>query len=136
MNKPFLFSCILCSLFVFIGGCSKPEVLSSVSGTVTFNGQPFPAGAGAVCFYSAEQDSSARCTIQEGGKYVFPTPLPVGNYQVFISDPPALGPPEPGAPPPRQPARVNFPDKYRSFETSGLTFRVEEGPNEFNINLE
>lgn len=136
MKKVVVFSCICCLLFVVLG-CSKEPVRSSVSGTVTFQGKPFPAGAGTVCFFCKEQDSSARCTIKEEGKYVFPTALPVGNYQVWIGDPPSPGPGgEMGGFVPKPPAKVNFPKKYRSYETSGLTFDVKKGPNEFNITLE
>ena len=132
MKKTFLYSCFFCCLFVFIAGCNKEPVRSTVSGTVTLKGNPLPAGT--VLFFSKELDSTSRSTIREDGTYAFPTAIQVGDYLVCIGDPPSPQPGGMGAA--AKPVRVNVPDKYKSYDTSGLKFTIQPGPNEYRIELE
>ena len=115
-------------------GCNNEPIRSTVTGTVTYNDKPVTVGT--VRFFNRETKIGARCTLDESGKYSFPSPIPVGEYQVCIIDPP---PPPPGGMASGQaskPQKLSVPEKYRSFESSGLKFTIEKGPNVYDIKLE
>ena len=61
--------------------------------------------------------------------------LPSGDYDVTVTanEPPAATQSEGGGPPP--PGKAITPVRYRSKATSGLSFVVEAGDNEINLEL-
>ena len=114
-----LIGLLLC--FLAIAGCKK-EVLSSVSGKVTYNGKPF--GAGSVNFYDPNTMMSGVAYMDENGNYEFVYPVPVGEYHVFVG---GNRPLDPGVVDTRK--MPKYPDKYKSYSTSGWTFTIVDGPN-------
>lgn len=116
-------------LFVLGMGCGGPNT-GNVSGKVTVNGQPLPAG---MLIITGENQKSITADIKDGNYAVANVPL--GKAMIAIRDSPA-------APDPmkvdvsklaRAPALV--PKKYEKNETSGLTLIVVKGENDFPIDL-
>src|SRR4051812_36718890 len=74
---------VLFASFVILLGCGKnselpPGMESSVSGTVTLDGQPVPG----TVFFSSDTASSS-CDTEPGGVYQLPN-LPPGLYKVAV----------------------------------------------------
>lgn len=104
---------------------------ASVSGTVTYQGQPLPVGT--VSFTGKEGGASAVIT---NGAYSV-TNLPEGEMKVTVSTPMPSASPPPGVKaivPAVQPIAV--PQKYRSPDHSGLSYAVESGSHEHDITLQ
>ncbi len=139
--------------FLFFNGCGGSSFPSgptgSVSGKVTYNGQPVPAGC-SVMFMHVETSQSATSQTEADGTYSLRmlggTKVLAGPYKISIA-PPAVATPDDSdpeayasvmeggdtTPPPA--AAPPFPDKYMNPDTSGLTYTVEEGPNVHDIDL-
>ena len=109
-------------LLLGFAGCGKKEVLSSVSGKVTYNGKPF--GAGSINFYDPNTMKSGVAYMEESGSYQFVSPVPVGDYQVYIG---GNRPLDPGEADTR--TMPKYPEKYKSPNTSGWTFTIIDGVN-------
>ena len=127
--------CINLSVIIALGGCGKTKTpVGSVSGTVTFQGEPVPEGQ--VSFYSKETGKGNIGSLDSSGKFSFPDPVEVGTYTVFVT-PPEPPPPDIGEGPQPAPKQYpNIPEKSRSELTSPLTAEVEEGENSFTFELE
>ena len=119
-------------------GCGSSNK-GSVTGKVTYKGQPVPKGT--VSFQTLDLKGGRNATgeIQPDGTYTLQTEEPgdgaqVGKYRVAISarDDEVLDyiPSEP-VPPKRL-----VPEKYENPETSGLTETVESGSNNIDFDLE
>jgi hypothetical protein len=110
---------------------------SSVSGTVTLDGNPVTRGT--VAYNPVQSGPSAYARIDEDGSYTVRTGreegLPAGEYQVTViaNEPPAVRQTAQGGPPP--PGRPITPPWYRTKQTSGLRFTVDKGSNEINLEL-
>lgn len=110
---------------------------SSVTGLVTLDSSPVPRGT--VTFKPAGSGSSAYGQIQPDGTYVLRTGreegLPPGSYQVTVvaNEPPAVAQTAAGGPPP--PGKPITPSWYKQTQTSGLSFNVESGSNEIDLEL-
>jgi len=128
----------------FVSGCSSDSgpvdrgPLGTVSGTVTFGGQP--ATEGSVDFYENAKGFIAHATIGSDGKFQLSPGTPVGNYKVTVTppqtevqeiDPVAV---ETAEPPPEK-KYPNLPEKYRQTSTSGLTLEIKEGENTLEIKM-
>lgn len=98
-----------------------------VTGTVKLRGQPLTDGE--VHFHLPEKGVGAVAPLDASGKFAFPDPLPVGTYAAAVQP----RPPEPGMPASKAAAAV--PAKYRDGKTSGLSFTVKGGSNDFPIDL-
>lgn len=124
------------------GGLSGPS--GAVSGKVTYNGSPVPAGC-TITFVHDETSQPASGVIAADGTYTLnmqgESKVVAGAYKISISPPTAevdvtdeayaaqmTG--EASAP-----AEAPFPDKYFLPATSGLTFTVAEGANTHDIVL-
>jgi len=75
---------------------------------------------------------SARGTIGPDGSYSMSTNtpgdgVPAGAYKVSVAPPPIANPDAPAASP--------FATKFSSFDSSGLTFEVKPGKNDFPIQV-
>jgi hypothetical protein len=115
---------------------SGPE-MASVSGKVTYNGNPVPKGT--ITFQAVDSKGrNATGAIQPDGSYTLQTEQPadgaqLGEYRVAISarDDVVLDylPPKPI--PPKRLA----PEKYENPQTSGLTASVKSGRNTFPFDL-
>jgi hypothetical protein len=127
-------------------GCGGAK--SEVSGTVTYQGKPLPLGT--VTFIGADNQAVGSSAIT-GGKYAM-AKLPAGPVKIIVTVPPYSEFPgrrgkhvspekqapkdeEPPSPPKRVP-RVVIPEKYGNPDESGLTYTVQPGPQEHNIELE
>jgi len=110
---------------------------SSVSGTVTIDGQAVPRGT--VTYHPTAGGPAAYAPIQENGSYTIHTGreegLPSGEYQVTVAAHEAAAQlmSKDGGPMP--PGKAITPIWYRSKESSGLKFNVESGSNEINLEL-
>ena len=125
---------LMCLLLAGCGGGSEAEPTGTVSGTVTFNGQPWTTGR--VNFVSESTGSSGAGDLQENGSYRIERELPAGDYKVYLSDP-GLGdqPPSEDGNPELGTALEALPEKYRSEATTDLTAKIVEGDNTFDFPL-
>ena len=126
----------LASLAVVLGiaiGCDTGPTTFSVSGTVTYKGQPLKSG---LINFKEPRGRPLGGGIRPDGTYEFD--VPAGEYQVRIDAPAPL--PEghqPGDPLPQGVERL-APLKYASFGSSGLsaTVRAEGGAQTIDFELE
>jgi hypothetical protein len=119
---------------VALTGCGGPYD-ASVAGVVTLDGSVVPTGA--ISFVPANGGPPAYAIVDQSGKYQVFTGreagLPSGEYNVtVVARESSTTPSDGGGPPP--PGKAITPRWYASLKTSGLTFKVEPGSN--NINLE
>lgn len=141
-------------LLSIVGCFGKGEgPTGTVTGNVTFNGQP--ATEGRVAFISA-QGKGASGIIGAQGEYTLKTiagdQIPVGEYQVAVQPPPAESRDASSAPsevPQATPGRImkgapgdpivkeypNIPMQYRNPSTSGWKVTVKEGANQFDFEM-
>lgn len=126
---------MLCAAAAGCGSSGPP--MASVSGKVTYKGQPVPKGL--VAFYPTTPDGrNATGNIEADGSYTIQTETPgdgaiLGDYRVAITarDDVILDYiPKKPIPPKRL-----APAKYESPETSGLTVKVESGSNTKDFEL-
>lgn len=139
---------VSCVAFLWILGCGGGNGLPSggkgtVSGKVTYNGQPVPQGCivsfigpNGITGTGVTDGSGAYRISMRDGKNVL-----AGGYRVSVSPPP----PAPisdeeamklsMAGKPTVEAVKEVPQKYRNPESSPLTFEVMEGANTFDIAL-
>lgn len=153
---------MLCLMFVIGCGGGTDDGYTGprgqVSGTITIDGNPIPAGS-TVQFQSKTGNTYfASSTVKEGGKYELVyqgvTSLPAVTYLVQISPPvgdgPATAAPALVDPKEMKPfdvkkmtqeikkddAKFPFPVRYHSFNTSKLAFDVKAGANTADFKLE
>jgi hypothetical protein len=101
-------------------GASGPPT-GSVSGKVTYKGQPLTTGV--VTFLNEKTGSGASGDLDGSGRYHIVL-VRTGEYKVAVyRRPPAPGERIVGS------ARLSIPEKYQAPETSGLTATVKEGEN-------
>jgi hypothetical protein len=132
-------------------GCSgKPNYgpTAKVSGRLTMDGKPLPAGQ-AVSFMQMEKGFLAYGMTDNDGKFTLNSwnagKMPVGTYKVFVAPPPRVEvdmaqiSPEDRFEHPElvePPMPKSFPEKYRDAMTSGLEYAVKAGDaNNFEIDL-
>jgi hypothetical protein len=122
-------SLALAAGLLLVAGCQSGEPPSGrVTGTVTYNGAPVDTGN--VNFQTAAGKSEAVAKI-EGGRYALDGPLPVGPYDVYLTE--SFPDPTPGVDTKAVPLKV--PKKYLSAATSGLKVEVKAGANDLPIEL-
>ena len=123
-------------LLVMASGCGGAYD-STVSGAVTLDGTAVPRGT--VAFHPTASGPAAYAPIQEDGTYSIHTGrevgLPSGKYQVTVTanEAPAQIVSKTGGPMP--PGKAITPMWYRSKESSGLSYDVQRGANEINLEL-
>jgi len=113
---------------------AKKAPVGEVSGKVTFEGKPVSQGV--VTFMNTTVGAGDEATLGPDGTYAVKTPLPVGEYKVFILPPVVyqkvdIRGPEVGV----QMATKEIPQKYQTIGTSDLKATVKEGKNEFNFDM-
>jgi hypothetical protein len=109
-------------------GCgAKGPPMGSVSGKVTYKGQPLTTGV--VTLLNEKAGSGASGEIDASGIYQIPS-IRTGEYNVAVHQ----SPPAPGAAP-KGNWKLNIPEKYQTPQTSGLTATVKEGSNTADFGL-
>ncbi len=127
---------LFCRLLAAIGlavalGCgSSGNPTGQVSGTVQLGSKPLTKGS--VNFLMKEKGIGAEAPIDATGKYAFSTPLAVGTYAVTVTPPP-VEPVRPGTRPPKVVQEI--PARYREPTSSGLSYTVKPGSNEYPITI-
>jgi hypothetical protein len=107
----------------------KPEPKGEpVSGRVTLDGKPLSAGV--VTFVSKDGKTTVAAPVIDGR---FLATVPVGEYAVGITPPRPPREKDPKEKPPA-PAPV-IPAKYGDPKTSGITYKVTDGKQDFDIDL-
>ncbi len=128
---------MIVSLFAasLLAGCSKYG--ATVHGNVRLDGQNLPRGK--VVFSPVEKGPPATGKINADGSYALKVgtenSLPAGVYTatVVAHEQADLSKRKDGAPPPI-PKRLT-PVKYQKVNTSGLSYTVEKGDNQIDIDL-
>ena len=115
---------LVVSMCVWVGCGSGGPQMGSVSGKVTYEGQPLTAGI--VTFVDDEIGSGASAKLDASGNYHIPS-VRIGEYTVAVQN----MPPPPGG----KFVELDIPDKYQDLESSGLTATVEEGKNIADFSL-
>lgn len=116
-----------------LGFCGCQPALSKVHGKITLpDGQP--AQNVTVTFHDTVKHVGASGTADSTGVYQLSTNsagdgAPPGNYVVTVHQPPPADSSQSEGP------RI-FPKRYEGSSSSGLSFEVKPGDNEFNIALE
>lgn len=143
--------CALVPLLLALAGCGGGGLAGptgTVTGKVTHNGQPVPAGC-SVTFIHQETSTPASGLISADGSYALTMRgekrVLAGEYKVSVSPPASNEQVDEnsegyeatmtggGA---ATTVTVPFPDKYLLAETSGLTFTVKEGSNTFDVKMD
>jgi hypothetical protein len=118
---------IACSLT----GCDSGPTTHSVKGKVVVKGSTETPAGGTVLFQSVENpEIQASGYIEEDGTFELysnqgKAGLPAGEYRVLVQSPEL-----------EASQRRIVDNKYRSYETSGLTRTIDPGENDFTIELE
>ena len=121
-----LLGCVYC----WAGCGSGASLTGSVSGKVTYNGQPLTTGV--VTFVNDETGSGASGDLDSSGTYSIGS-IRTGEYNVRVH----MRPPRPEAPPQGAGTwRLNIPAKYQDARTSGLTATVKAGKNTADFGLQ
>jgi hypothetical protein len=119
------------------GGSDGEEGLAPVTGQITYDGQPVPAGE--IHFYPVDGQRSSSGTIEADGKYALTSYQPgdgalIGKHKVVIDAKEAGAPlPDPdtlvaGSPPPKPPQRI-LPAQYYDQATTPLEADVKDEDN-------
>lgn len=120
----------LAGILLVAGGCGRPKY--EVTGVVAYDdGTPY-AGGGIVAM-EAEIDGKrvmARGAIGPDGRFTLASQRPedgafAGTYRVRVLPPVVVD----------GPATKGLDSRFQSFDTSGLSFEVGTGKNEFTISL-
>lgn len=138
-----------CAVALVVSGCSGGYdygPTGTVSGKLLYKGQPLRPGTAVVL---KNLTTGYACMGQTGpaGEYTLDSwndgNLPVGKYEVMIQPPAPIDPEtiDPQAlidnPKLMEQTKVtyDFPQKYSQLSSSGLSFEVKEGKNEYNVEL-
>ena len=120
-----------------LAGCGRGEVLGRITGKVTFQGQPVSEGV--ILFRNKQKAIYMTADLKPDGTYVVRRAsgegLPPGDYEVMIQPPLEDAPMGPALEPPKIKPYPNIPQKYRSYESSGLSVTVHEGENPFDVDM-
>jgi hypothetical protein len=130
--------------FLLLAGCGPPS--GTVSGKVTMGGQTIPGGS--VSFVPPNGKGTQSSDIAEDGTYTVRN-LPLGKAAIIVETKSAAPAGAPGGVRMNMPAGaqnapgadagkhyVPIPEAYSSADTSGLSFEVKAGKQEYNIDLQ
>ncbi|WP_143393919.1 hypothetical protein [Fimbriiglobus ruber] len=127
---------VLVGLAVAATGCQKSgPPRAFVTGTVSYQGKTLTTGE--VAFYpeSAPTEQPCLALIGRDGTYRM-TEILLGKYTVSVVAPAKPLPGQtPRTPPPNRPIPVYIPVKFAKPQSSGLSFEVRDGTQQFDIPL-
>jgi len=112
-------------------GCQGGKKMGTVSGKVTYKGNPVTAGE--VQFTMPEKGLGSSAKLDDSGAYTLAGQLEAGTYKVYIQ------PPTPEQLPPGQapkPVKFDVPRKFQNLTTTPLTKEVKAGANDIPIELD
>lgn len=112
-----------------LAGCSSEKPSGLVSGAVSYKGAAVSSGN--VNFQLKGAAASGGVAKIEAGRYKLDAPLPVGTYEVYLTE--TFPDPKRGVD--TKPVPIGVPRKFLNATTSGLTFEVKAGPNDLPIEL-
>ena len=127
-SRYFVITVLVLLVCVSFLGCKKKEIISSVSGKVTYNGNPF--GDGSIQFVNPSTGVSGIAYMDESGNYKFVSPVPIGEYKVIIG---GYAPLPPGEVDKRK--MPNYPAKYKSAGTTEWSYTIVKGENIANFDM-
>ncbi|WP_339730918.1 carboxypeptidase-like regulatory domain-containing protein [uncultured Gimesia sp.] len=120
------------------GGTSEHGPTGSLSGKVTYKGEPVKEGM--VQFNNPEKGFGGQAVISEEGTYTVTNNvggLVTGTYQVSVVPPMIEKSFGPDTPPSEVPKEMpNIPQKYHYPKTSGLSIEIKAGENTFDIDMQ
>jgi len=130
---------LLVSVCWCVGCGSEGPPVGSISGKVTYNGEPVTGGI--VTLFNQQTGIGAGGELDASGTYHIEL-IQTGDYQVAIApEPPDLAAMEAihlGKMPREtivQPPPLNIPARYQNAEASGLTATAKEGTNTVDFSL-
>lgn len=132
--KKHSFIALLCALGFATLGCSdKGNKKITVSGTVSYKGQPLTSGM--LQFTGENNGYYGAATIMPDGKYTMTDVVPGEVMVSIIQSPSGEGSSsgEKGKPAPKRSA--DLPDKYRIAQTSGLKYPITPDTSELKIEI-
>lgn len=119
-----------CALALMLTGCGSSKPTGTVSGKVTFQGEPITEGE--VLLVSDDKTNGGTAKLDSSGTFKISQPVPVGNYTVCVTPPPLEMADDPSQ---VQPPQSKIPDRYYSELTSDLKREIKEGENMLEIEL-
>jgi hypothetical protein len=138
------------SMLLFLTACSGDfdyGPTGTISGKLTLEGKPLPAGSSAV-FMEPKAGYLAFGLTDAEGNYKVTTwndgNMPIGTYRVMVHPPAPANDSETAsaeeilANPEKykaRPVKTDIPKKYREVSTSGLSFEIKKGENTIDIDL-
>src|SRR6516225_7214382 len=106
------------------GGCGSRT--GTVSGKVTYHGQPLTSGL--VIFVAADGKVTQPAGIEVDGSYIAEK-VPVGQQAICVETHPVSGGDGGGKKDQPRPRYIPLPEKYKDAKQSGLTLDVKSGRN-------
>jgi hypothetical protein len=124
------------SILLAAAGCSSGPATGEVRGKVTYDGKPVTEGS--VTFLNPTEGGTAGADIGPDGSYTIDGGVAVGEYLIVVTPPIEIVDTDPGKSPPApvEKSVKNIPNKYRQQGTTPLRYRVQPGPNEYNVEME
>ncbi len=120
-----------------------PETGATLEGTVTYGGEKVPLALVIVAL-GGSGGGGVNANCDDDGKYKLSN-VPVGTVKIGVNTDAAkgilIGRAMAGVDPTKKgqslkiPKHLDLPKKYQDPETSGITTRVERGPNKFDIEI-
>lgn len=121
---------------VALPGCESPDP-TTLHGRVAFQGSPVSDAM--IVFSSGVTAAHVTARLGPEGEYAVRTAsgpgLPPGGYRVWVSPPLVDAPMGSTRAAPAPPPRTDIPNKYRSAATTSLFAMLEEGDNQFDVNM-
>jgi hypothetical protein len=140
----------LACLGIALAGCGGDfdyGPTGTITGRLTLEGKPLPAGSSAV-FMEPKAGYLAFGLTDADGNYTVNTwnngNMPIGTYRVMVHPPAPANDSETAsaeellANPEKykaRPVKTEIPKKYRETSTSGLSFDIQKGQNKIDIDL-
>jgi hypothetical protein len=146
------FPALALAMLSAVGCLGRGQPTGTVSGKVTYKGNPVPAGC--LVTFVSEQGVAALGTVDASGRYQLmfagKPDIPALNYNVAVTFPGVVGPemtdederkfmagdPETVAKFSRKAPPAPIPKKYADEFNSGLSFEVKAGANSCDIELQ
>ena len=119
---------VLLCLSLCFTGCEEPsDPVGTITGTVTSNGEILVPQIRVLAIHAGTTRTRAAM-VNDDGKYIIKD-IPLGDYKLAVLQKPHFNAVA-------DPFDERIPEKYRSVNTSGFEFKLDEGVHEFDLKLE